>query len=104
MSEDLRTNPYVAAGDVAVSQLRRRVMSTARWLALPFFTLGGAIVAAVATFVVAIAVMSAGDVTVVIAGGFSFTALIIGGIAGWSATNAQHLGNIIDNQRWSRKH
>jgi len=85
MSEDLRSNPYLSASDAAVSQLRRRATSTARWLAIPFFTLGGAVVAAVATFVVAIAVMSAGDVTVVIAGGFAFTALIIGGIAGWSA-------------------
>ena len=82
MAEESRPNPYEASSRSGDLPTRRGSDPSARWVAVPFFTFGGAVIAAVATFVSVELFMSAGDFTEMIAAGFAFIALVVGGAAG----------------------
>lgn len=82
MSEESRTNPYSATGNVGNSPMQQRTAPSARWLAVPFIALGGAVLAAVATFILLEGFMLAGDLSFRVAIGSAFIALIVGGVFG----------------------
>jgi hypothetical protein len=82
MPEESQPNPYKATGNAGGPPMEHRAEPSARWLAVPFFAIGCAVLAAVGTFVFVELFMSAGDFTEIIAVGFASIALIVGGVIG----------------------
>lgn len=82
MTKEALTNPYEAAKSVGSAPAKKPRRPTARWLAVPFFAIGGGMFAAVATFIVVEVFSSGGDFAEMIAIGFAFIALVVGGLLG----------------------
>lgn len=81
MTKESRPNPYEPTSHVGDAPNERRRIPTARWLAVPVFAIGGAVLAAVAAFVLVQATVF-GDFTQMIAVSFALIALLVGGVLG----------------------
>lgn len=82
MPEESRPNPYEATSDAGILPPERHAAPSARWLSVPFFMLGGAVLTAIATFIFVEVFMSAGGFSEMIAVGYAFIGMIVGGVIG----------------------
>ena len=81
MPKEAHQNPYEATSNVGNPPTDRPTGMSSRWLAVPFFAIGGAVPTAIAAFIF-VDVLIVGDFTQRIAVGFACFGLFVGGVIG----------------------
>lgn len=82
MPEELPQNPYEATGNADKPPQERRWAHSARWIFVPIFMLSGSVLTAIAAFIFVEVIEPSGDFTEMIALGYAFIGMIVGGVIG----------------------